>query len=152
MIRPGTEATAAPAPRNVLPGGVPATEPPPPGEMPVVMAALSIGLLLMGVQLWLLTVALELYLEGHGDGAWHMALVSGAIFAGGLLVLRMLPRRTPRRMSHLVPDASSTVTDDSMSDYTSPRPESGGKRSAGSTNRADDFTPAGSTGSLANRR
>jgi hypothetical protein len=65
--------------------------------MPVVMAALSIGLLLMGIQLWLLTVALELFLGGHGDTTWQLAVGSGAIFLGGLLVLRMLPRATPRR-------------------------------------------------------
>ena len=51
----------------------------------IVMAALMLGLLLMGIQLWLLTVALELYLGGHGRQVWLLALVSGLIFAGGLL-------------------------------------------------------------------
>jgi hypothetical protein len=66
---------------------------PPPGRLAVVMAALMIGLLMMGTQLWLLTVALELHLSGHGRQGWLLALVSGAIFAGGVLILRLLDRR-----------------------------------------------------------
>jgi hypothetical protein len=66
---------------------------PTPGRQAVVMAALTIGLLLMGIQLWLLTVSLELYLAGHGERCWLLAVVSGAIFLGGLLMLRMLDRR-----------------------------------------------------------
>jgi Family of unknown function (DUF6755) len=65
----------------------------PPGQLAIVMAALMLGLLLMGIQLWLLTVALELYLGGHGQQVWLLALVSGLIFVGGLLVLRVLGRR-----------------------------------------------------------
>ena len=67
---------------------------PPPGHQAVVMAALMLGLLLMGIQLWLLTVALELYLGGHGPQVWLLALVSGLIFLGGLLVLNVLRRRS----------------------------------------------------------
>lgn len=66
---------------------------PPPGQVAVVMAALMLGLLLMGTQLWLLTVALELYLGGHGRQVWLLAVVSGLIFVGGLLVLKILGRR-----------------------------------------------------------
>ena len=69
---------------------------PPPGQLAVVMAALMIGLLMMGTQLWLLTVALELHLSGHGRQVWLLALVSGAIFAGGVMILRVLDRR-PRQ-------------------------------------------------------
>ncbi len=69
--------------------------PPPPGQMALVLAALTIGILLMGMQLWLLTIALELYLAGEGGRVWQTALVSGAIFLGGLLMLR-LRRRRPR--------------------------------------------------------
>jgi hypothetical protein len=65
----------------------------PPGQLAVIMAALTIGLLLMGTQLWLLTVALELYLGGQGREVWLLALVSGAIFAGGVVMLRLLDRR-----------------------------------------------------------
>lgn len=70
-------------------------EPPPPGQMGLVMAGLMIGILLMSIQLWLLTIALELFLAGHGRDIWLIALVSGTIFAGGLLMLRLL-RRRPR--------------------------------------------------------
>ncbi|MBA2446726.1 MAG: hypothetical protein H0V51_01735, partial [Chloroflexi bacterium] len=66
---------------------------PPPGQQAVVLAALMIGLLLMGIQLWLLTVALELYLAGAGRQGWSLALVSGLIFLGGVLVTRRLGRR-----------------------------------------------------------
>jgi hypothetical protein len=60
---------------------------PPPGQQAMVLAALIIGLLLMGLQLWLLTVALDLYLAGAGRRVWLLSLSSGLIFAGGLLVL-----------------------------------------------------------------
>jgi hypothetical protein len=63
--------------------------------MTLVLAGLAIGLLLMGIQLWLLTIALDLYLAGAGARVWQLALVSGAIFLGGLLMLRLL-RRRPR--------------------------------------------------------
>ena len=68
---------------------------PTPGRQAVVMAALMIGLLMMAIQLWLLTVSLELYLAGAGERCWLLALVSGAIFVGGLLMLRLLGRRPP---------------------------------------------------------
>lgn len=64
-----------------------------PGQLAVLMAALLVGLLLMSMQLWLLTVALDLYLGGQGSQIWLLALVSGAIFAGGVVMLRMLDRR-----------------------------------------------------------
>jgi hypothetical protein len=66
---------------------------PPPGQIAVVMAALMLALLLMGTQLWLLTVALELYLGGHGRQVWLLAVVSGLIFLGGIAVLKLLGRR-----------------------------------------------------------
>ena len=68
-------------------------QPPPPGQMTLILAGLAIGLLLMGIQLWLLTIALELYLAGAGARIWQLALVSGGIFLGGLLMLRLLSRR-----------------------------------------------------------
>ncbi len=70
-------------------------QPPPPGQMALILAGLMIGLLLMSIQLWLLTIALDLYLAGAGRQIWLIALVSGAIFLGGLLMLRLL-RRWPR--------------------------------------------------------
>lgn len=73
----------------------------PPGQAPIVLAGLAIGILLLAIQLWLLTIALELYLAGEGGRVWQTALASGAIFLGGLLMLRLLRRRagvrrTPR--------------------------------------------------------
>lgn len=73
-------------------------QPPPPGQMPVIVTALAIGVLLMGVQLWLLTVALELFLAGEGEEIWQIALVSGAIFLGGMLMLWLLRRRPGVRL------------------------------------------------------
>jgi hypothetical protein len=68
-------------------------QPPPPGQMTLILAALTIGLLLMGIQLWLLTIALDLYLAGASAQIWQLALASGAIFLGGLLMLGLLSRR-----------------------------------------------------------
>lgn len=66
-----------------------------PGQAPIVAAGLAIGILLLAVQLWLLTVALDLYLAGRGNQVWSLAVVSGVIFGGGLVVLWVL-RRRPR--------------------------------------------------------
>ena len=71
----------------------PADLPPPPGQTALVMTGLVIGLLMMAVQLGLLTVALDLYLGGSGDRVWVLAIVSGVVFLGGLLALRLLGRR-----------------------------------------------------------
>ncbi len=72
-------------------------EPPLPGQAPLVGAALAIGILLLAIQLWLLTVALDLFLGGSGGRVWLLAAVSGAIFVGGLLVLWVLGRRPRMR-------------------------------------------------------
>ncbi len=77
-----------------VPGGAGAAPPLSPGQMPVVLAGLTIGIALMGVQLWLLTVALDLYLSGEGDRVWGLALVSGLIVLGGLVMLRLIQRRS----------------------------------------------------------
>lgn len=69
------------------------------GEMPgreaLLLGILGIGLLLLGMQLWLLTVALEMFLGGEGKQIWGLAVVSGLVFVGGL-VATWLIRRTPR--------------------------------------------------------
>jgi hypothetical protein len=68
--------------------------PPAPGRQAMLLAALVIGALLLAMQLWLLTVALEIYLGGTDDsGIWVLAGFSGLVFFGGLLVLRTLARR-----------------------------------------------------------
>jgi hypothetical protein len=76
-------------PRPRRPGEEPVT----PGRQAVVLMMLAIGILLLAGQLWLLTVALDLYLAGHGGAIWLACLISGLIFAGGLLVLRLLERQ-----------------------------------------------------------
>lgn len=59
---------------------------------PLVGAALAVGLVLKALQLWVLTVALDMLLAGHPHEVWQLTLVSGGIFAGGLLVLALLRR------------------------------------------------------------
>jgi len=62
------------------------------GQEALATAALAIGMLLMSLQLWLLTVALDLYLAGGGRGIWILALISGLVFVGGLLAVRLVGR------------------------------------------------------------
>lgn len=83
-------------------------QPPPPGQMAIVLAGLAIGLLLMGIQLWLLTIALELYLAVQGSQVWQLALISGLIFLGGLMMLRVL-RRRPRMRRISAPESSRSA-------------------------------------------
>jgi hypothetical protein len=64
-----------------------------PGRQALLLAALIIGLIMMAIQLWLLTVALELYLAGDGDHVWGLAIGSGIVFGGGLFAVWLLSRR-----------------------------------------------------------
>jgi len=63
---------------------------PPTGRSAMFMAGLALGTLLLGLQLWLLTLALDLYLSGLTDNTWQLVLISGLVFLGGLLLLRLL--------------------------------------------------------------
>ena len=67
---------------------------PPPGEAGLVGAALMIGILLLGLQLWILTVALEEFQRHNDSRTYILAGISALIFAGGLAV-RWLLKRTP---------------------------------------------------------
>lgn len=67
--------------------------PPAPGRQAIIVAALALGAIMLALQLWLLTIALELYLEGNGGEVWGVSLISGVVFAGGLGVLWLLSRR-----------------------------------------------------------
>ncbi len=69
---------------------------PPPGRQALLIAKLALGVLLLGVQLWLLTISLDLYLSGDGSNEWTLAVFSGVVFLGGLLALGM-PGRWQRR-------------------------------------------------------
>lgn len=68
---------------------------PAPGRRAMTLAAVTIGVLLLGVQLWLLTVAVDLYLGGEAHNAWTLALVSGLVFGGGVFAYWLLGHRTP---------------------------------------------------------
>lgn len=70
---------------------------PAPGQHGLVMLGLSVGILLMSVQLWLLTLAFNLYLSGERGGTLIAAIASGGIFAGGLGMVWMLRRSARRR-------------------------------------------------------
>jgi len=63
---------------------------PPVGRNAMFMAGLAIGMLLLGIQLWLLTLALDLYLSGRTDNTWQLVLISGLVFVGGFWLLRLL--------------------------------------------------------------
>lgn len=65
---------------------------PAPGQQAIVLAALFIGLIFLGVQLWLLAVSLDNFLSGNQQDIWELPVISGLIFIGGLLALRMLRR------------------------------------------------------------
>lgn len=70
----------------------------PAGQSALVLLGLAVGILLMAVQLWLLTLAFNLYLLGERRGTLIAAIVSGVIFLGGLAMLRVLRAvRRPRR-------------------------------------------------------
>ena len=69
---------------------------PPPGQAAVALLGVAIGILLMGIQLWLLALAFDFYLSGDNSDVFWITGVSGAIFLGGLLMLRLL-RAAPHR-------------------------------------------------------
>lgn len=80
------------APSHGVPSAVtrPAPSAPPPGHHGLVMLGLSMGIVLMAIQLWLLTLAFNLYLLGDRRGTLTAAIVSGLVFLGGLAMLRVL--------------------------------------------------------------
>jgi hypothetical protein len=67
---------------------------PPPGEAGLVGAALMIGILLLALQLWILTVALEEFQRHKDERTYILAGISAVIFVGGLTI-RWLLKRTP---------------------------------------------------------
>jgi hypothetical protein len=70
---------------------------PPVGQDGLATLGLAIGFLLMAIQLWLLTIAFDLYLAGERSATVGVAICSGLVFVGGLLMLRVLQRRPIRR-------------------------------------------------------
>lgn len=67
-----------------------------PGAPVIVLTGLIVGLVMMGIQLWLLTLAFDLYLSGKRGATLLAAAASGLIFLGGLLVLRLVEGRSRR--------------------------------------------------------
>lgn len=81
---------------------------PPPGEAGLVGAALMSGILLLALQLWILTVALEEFQRHNDQRTYMLAGISALIFAGGLAV-RWLLRRTPTIRRTSVSKSSSQI-------------------------------------------
>lgn len=84
-----------------VPDQRPASEHPPPDHLrsrgPVVLLGLGIGILLMGLQLWLLTVAFDLYRAGKNSETVVASIISGCVFLGGVVMLLVLTRGPSRR-------------------------------------------------------
>jgi hypothetical protein len=53
----------------------------------LVLAAAILGGLMLALQLWLLSTALDLLLAGEGRRVWQIAVLSAAIFVGGVFAL-----------------------------------------------------------------
>lgn len=70
---------------------------PPPGQAGLALLGLAIGILLISIQLWLLTVTFDLYMLDDDSGVLLAAAASGLVFLGGLAMLRILDRRPRRR-------------------------------------------------------
>jgi hypothetical protein len=68
-----------------------------PGQAAIAFLGLMLGLVLMAIQLWLLTLAFDFYLSGDRNKTILVAVISGLIFLGGLAVLWFLDRRPGRR-------------------------------------------------------
>lgn len=64
---------------------------------PVVLLGLGIGILLMGLQLWLLTVAFDLYRAGKNSETLVAAIISGCIFLGGVVMMFVVGRGRGQR-------------------------------------------------------
>jgi hypothetical protein len=73
---------------------------PSPGQVGILLASLTIGILLMGIQLWLLTIALDLYLSGSNAYIWVLAIISGLVFLGGIMILHVLGRHPQTRRTY----------------------------------------------------
>ncbi len=67
------------------------------GQQGLATLGLAIGLLLVAIQLWLLTIAFDLYLENERAKTVGVAIASGFVFLGGLGMLRLLDRKPRRR-------------------------------------------------------
>lgn len=64
----------------------------PGSHLALIMLGLSIGILLMALQLWILTLAFDLFSSGDRTQTAILAGISGLVFLGGVLMLRLLGR------------------------------------------------------------
>lgn len=83
------------APRALKPPVRPPHLTPAPGRRSLVMAAVILGGLMLALQFWLLTTALDLFLAGEGDHVWQLAAASAIVFLGGVLALVATDGDTP---------------------------------------------------------
>lgn len=69
------------------------------GQTGIVMLGLAFGILLVSLQLWVLTLAFDLYLLDQDRDTLLVAVFSGLVFVGGLAMLRVIDRspKPPRR-------------------------------------------------------
>ncbi|GLV56789.1 hypothetical protein KDH_36280 [Dictyobacter sp. S3.2.2.5] len=75
---------------------------PPHGRLAMLLAGLIIGIILLGIQLWMLTVALNQYLQGQTTGSWQLVVVSGLVLIGGIIVWRVMDRQIPGRSKEMI--------------------------------------------------
>jgi len=68
-----------------------------PGRAAIAFLGLMLGLVLMAIQLWLLTLAFDFYLSGDRNKTVLVAVISGLIFLGGLAILWFLDHRPEGR-------------------------------------------------------
>jgi predicted Co/Zn/Cd cation transporter (cation efflux family) len=68
-----------------------------PGRAAIAFLGLLLGLVLMAIQLWLLTLAFDFYLSGKRNTTVLVAVISGFIFLGGLAIRWFLDRKPGRR-------------------------------------------------------
>ncbi len=61
-------------------------------SLAAIQGALGLLVVLLVVQMWLLTATLETYLAGHREAALPGALISGALFAGCVVLYFFIGR------------------------------------------------------------
>ena len=79
-------------PQQTSTSGLPSERGAPHGVEAVVATLVVIGVVLLAIQLWLLTVALDIYLAGNRGQLWVLAVLSGLVFLGGLAAVRLIGR------------------------------------------------------------
>ena len=68
-----------------------------PQRTTIIHGMLTFVVVLVILQLWLLTLAFDLFQSGERRDTVGVAILSGLVFLGGLAMLRLLGRRPPGR-------------------------------------------------------